>query len=178
MAPICSACMYAKATRKPWRNKINKEFKNKQVNKPGDLVSVDQMVSPTPGLVAQMTGRLTNKRYKYATVFVDHASRLGYVHLQKTSTAEETLEAKRAFERYSLDRGVTIKAYHADNGIFRANKWQQACIESKQRLSFTGVNAHHTNGMAEKRIRDLQDLTRAQMLHAATNWKNCITVNL
>ena len=32
--------------------------------------------------------------------------------------------------------------------------------------------------MAEKRIRDLQDLTRAQMLHAATRWKNCITANL
>ena len=32
--------------------------------------------------------------------------------------------------------------------------------------------------MAEKRIRDLQDLTRAHMLHAATSWKNCITANL
>ena len=97
---------------------------------------------------------------------------------KKNSTAEETLEAKKAFELYSLNRGVTIKAYHADNGIFRAKKWQQACIDARQRLSFTGVNAHHTNGMAEKRIRDLQDLTRAQMLHAATRWNNCITANL
>ena len=68
-----------------------------------------------------MTGKLTTKRYKYATVFVDQASRLGYVYLQKTASAEETLLAKYAFERYAADRGVTIRAYHADNGVFRAH---------------------------------------------------------
>jgi hypothetical protein len=26
------------------------------------------------------------------------------------------------------------------------------------RITFSGVHAHHINGMAEKRIRDLQDL--------------------
>ena len=40
--------------------KLTIEAKNLQ---PGDVVSVDQMVSPTAGLVAQMTGILTNKRY-------------------------------------------------------------------------------------------------------------------
>ena len=85
-------------------------------------MSVDQLVSPTPGLVAQMTGILTTKRYKYVTVFVDQASKLGYVYLQKTATVEETLEAKKAFQQYSMDRGVTIKAYHTNN--VKANKWQ------------------------------------------------------
>ena len=51
-------------------------------------------------------------------------------------------------------------------------------MEAKQKLSFTGVNIHHINGMAEKRIRDLLDLIRAQMLHATTKWKNCIIANI
>jgi hypothetical protein len=73
---------------------------------------------------------------------------------------------------------VTIRAYHADNGIFRANKWMQDCENNKQRITFTGVHAHHTNGMAEKRIRDLQDLARAMLLHASTKWNSHISANL
>ena len=53
-----------------------------------------------------MTGKLATKRYKYATVFVDQASKLGYVYLQKTATVEETLQAKKSFQQYSWDRGV------------------------------------------------------------------------
>ena len=86
--PLCSACIYAKQTRKPWRNK---PLKQREVDdhqlEPGEVVSVDQMVSPTPGLIAQMTGILTNKRYRYATVYVDQATRLGYVYLQKSADA-------------------------------------------------------------------------------------------
>ena len=87
------------------------------------MISVDQMVSPVPGLIAQMVGFLTHQRYKYATVFVDQASRMGFVYLQKTCSAEETIEAKRAFEQYAENRGVKVQAYHADNGIFKAKKW-------------------------------------------------------
>lgn len=78
------------------------------------------MVSPTPGLITQMTGILTTERYKYATVYVDQASRLSFVWLQKTATAEETVLGKEAFEQYAKDRGVNILGYHADNGIFQA----------------------------------------------------------
>lgn len=129
--------------------------------KPGDSVSVDQMVSPVPGLVAQITGFLTKQRYRHATVFVDQASRLGYVYLQKTATAEETILAKQAFEEYAANRGVIVKAYHADNGIFKANDWVKECHRKGQPLTFAGVNAHHQNGLAERRIRELQELSRA-----------------
>ncbi|GFH52929.1 hypothetical protein CTEN210_09405 [Chaetoceros tenuissimus] len=176
--PVCVACMYAKAHKKPWRSKLPKEKPKPAPTKPGELVSVDQLTSPTPGLIAQMTGILTTKRYKYATVFVDQASRLGYVYLQKTANVEETLEAKLAFELYSEHRGVKIQAYHADNGVFRANKWIEACHKKSQKLTFAGVNAHHSNGLAEKRIRDLQDHARTMLIHANNRWKKCITANL
>ena len=140
--PVCAACSYAKIVKRSWRQKPNKNYQSKNILKPRELVSVDQMNSATPGLIAQMTGKLTIKRYKYATVFVDQASRLGYVQLQKSPDADETIKAKESFEAYMKTLGVDIKAYHADNGIFRANKWVNSCEANKQRLTFAGVNAH------------------------------------
>ena len=143
--PTCSACLFAKATKRRWRDKPRDDYNPKSVTHPGERVSVDQLVSPTPGLVAQITGILTTKRYKYATVFVDQYSSLGYVYLQKTVTAEETILGKKAIEQYAAQRGVQIKAYHADDGIFRVNKWVHECRIQHQLLTFAGVNANHQN---------------------------------
>eukprot|EP00957_Ditylum_brightwellii_P145352 11069478-Ditylum_brightwellii.AAC.1 len=74
------------------------------------------MESTTPGFDAQLKGRLTIKRYNATTIFVDHSSRLAYVHLQCDLSSQQTLEAKRAFEIWSASVGVKIKHYHADNG--------------------------------------------------------------
>jgi len=125
-----------------------------------------------------MTGLLTKQRYRYATVFVDHFSGYGYLYLQKTQTVEETLEAKTAFEQHALQHGVKITSYHADNGVFRANKWVQDCIRKHQTLTFAGVNAHHQNGRAERRIGLLQELTRTQLIHLAHHWKQIDAVHL
>ena len=97
---------------------------------------------------------------------MDQSSKVGYTHLQQTADAEETVEAKIAFESFMLSMGVSVRAYHADNGIFRANKWVESCTKSNQRLTFAGVNAHHQNGVAERRIRELQELARTMMIHA------------
>jgi hypothetical protein len=70
--PMCTACAYGKASRKAWRGKTLKNLKTSSTHlQPGDMVLVNQMVLPIPGLVAQITGILTTKRYKYATVYVD-----------------------------------------------------------------------------------------------------------
>jgi hypothetical protein len=61
---------------------------------PGQIVLVDQMQSTVPGLVGQIKGILTRQRYHYVTVFVDQFSGFSFVHLQKTSSGEETLDAK------------------------------------------------------------------------------------
>ncbi len=80
---------------------------------------------------------------------------MGYVHLQKTTDAEETIEAKEAFEQMCETHNVKVLHYHADNGIFRCNKWKKAIKVGKQKLTFAGVNAHHQNGKAERQIREL-----------------------
>ena len=94
--PACSACLFAKATKRKWRPKTSKTHQPKRPSAPGEVVAVDQLVSPTPGLIAQMTGFLTKKRYKYTTIFVDHYSGVGFVCLQQGASAEETLDAKQA----------------------------------------------------------------------------------
>jgi hypothetical protein len=44
-------------------------------------------------------------------------------------------------------------------------------IESKgQTISFCGVGAHHQNGIAEKRIGDLQRRATTILLHAQRRW--------
>jgi hypothetical protein len=149
-----------------------------RTQKPGQIVSVGQLVSPTPGLIAQISGFLTTKRYKYATIYVDQCSRMGFVYLQKTASAEETVEGKKAFEAFARRHGVRVSNYHADNGIFKAHQWMEACRRDQQGITFAGVNAHHQNGHAESRIRELQEMARAMMNHANARWKDSITPNL
>jgi hypothetical protein len=127
-APMCAACQFGKATHKPWRTK-SKNRKIHSATTPGACVSVDQMESRVVGFVAQLKGRLTTGRYRVATIFVDHYSQLGYVHLQKDSSSKETLRAKDAFEIYARDRGVRVQHYHADNGHFVDNAWKEGLAQ-------------------------------------------------
>ena len=176
--PLCQACLYGKATKKPWRTKPSQERIAKTATQPGQCVSIDQLVSSTPGLIAQLRGSPTRKRYTAATVFVDQYSGLSFVHLQMTTNADETVEGKLRFEQYARQHGVQVQHYHADNGVFADNKFKRAIQEAGQSLSFCGVNAHWQNGMAERRIKELQEMTRTMMLHAATRWPGAITANL
>ena len=178
--PICSACQYAKATRRQWRIKSHKHNQDaiESPTKPGQCVLVDQLVSPTPGLIAQMTGFITKQWYRYATVYVDQYSGISFIYLQCTASAAETLEGKRAFEWYAQLHDVTISAYHADNGIFKACEWVENCHQSQQGLTFAGVGAHHANGKAERCIRELQELACTQLIHANRRWPQAISAHL
>jgi hypothetical protein len=71
-----------------------------------------------------------------------------------------------------------VLGYHANNGIFKANKWVDACKNKGQGLTFAGVNAHHQNGIAERKIRSLQELARTMLVHANKRWPVAVTANL
>ena len=178
--PMCPSCTFGKANRRPWQTKAKvKPGKLSQaVRRPGDVVSVDQLESTTPGLVAQLRGRPTHVRYKVATVFVDHISKLSYVHLQQDTSGRETLKAKMAFEKYASSRGVTVRHWHCDNGRFADKLWRESCDAKGQTMSYCGVNAHFQNGVAEKRIRDLCDAARTMIIHAHRHWPTAITPHL
>ena len=94
-------------TKIPWCGKEAKASHEVFIaTKPGECVSIDQMASTEVRFFAQLKGRLTKRRYKCATIFADHFSRLRLVHLQSNNSSEETIEAKRAFETFAAEHGV------------------------------------------------------------------------
>jgi hypothetical protein len=173
--PVCPGCAYGKAHRHPWRHKGSR---NGRRTKPatflGQVVSVDQLVSPAEGFVPTHCGTPTTQRYIGATVFVDHFSNFTFVHLMTKLDADSTVKAKLAFERVSASHGVVVKHYHADNGLFDTKTFQAAVLQSQQSLTFCGVNAHHQNGRAESRIKDITTHARTYLLHAAHCWPKAI----
>ena len=78
--PVCSLCLYERMNTRPriqcYKNNMDEA---KDTERPGDVIFLDQLKSPTLVLISQMTGFMTTKRYQYATVYVDQASRLSYV---------------------------------------------------------------------------------------------------
>jgi hypothetical protein len=176
--PLCQSCMYGMMVKRSWRTKQTPTHIAPNAMRPGEHVSVDQMESPVPGLIGQLKGTPTLARYKFATIFVDTYSRSSYAHLQQTSNADETLQAKKSYEAFAKTHGVHIQHYHADNGRFIETAWQQHANLMGQTLSYAGVGAHHQNGIVEKRIRDIQDLARASLIHAIRRWPDAITTHL
>jgi transposase InsO family protein len=179
-APLCNDCYSAAACKTPWRRKPSKETKRnkRELLLPGDMVSVDQLESSTPGFMAQITRALTNKRIVGTSVYVDHASDLSYVYHHTAMTSEETVKGKEAFEQFSKSHGVHIKHYHADNGRFKDREFMKSIKRKNQTISFSGVGAHHQNGIAEKRIGDLQRSATTLLLHAQRRWPDAISTYL
>ena len=84
---------------------------------------------------------------------VDQASRLGFLYLQDNSTVESTIKGKEAFKCFTMNHGVVILAYHADNGIFKAERWIEYCYKHKYTMNFTAVGSHCQNSTAKCYIR-------------------------
>jgi hypothetical protein len=173
--PKCAGCIFGAMTKIPWCGKETKASHEVfTATKPGECVSVNQMVSMKVGFFAQMKGKLTKKCYRCATIFVNHYSGLRFVHLQVNNSSEETIAAKRAFKALAAEHGVKIQHYHCNNGCFFDNAFKQACHDAQKQLTFCGVNAHFQNGIAKRSIRDLSKSTHKQLLHARACWPQAV----
>jgi hypothetical protein len=166
-------------TKNPW---CGKESKSSHVvfvaTKPVETVSCNQTASTKVGFFTQLKGTPTKKRYKCATIFVDHYSRLRFLHLQIHNSAVKTIAAKQASETFAAEHGVRIQHYHCDNGRFYDNDFQQACHDGHQRLTFCGVNGHFQNGITERAIWDLSKSARKQLLQARARWPAAVHFTL
>ena len=100
---------------------------------------MDQLIFPTPRYFAHLHGTLTCARYQIMTIFVDHFSGAGFVHLQGNTLADKTIEATCQFESWADSDGMVISHYHADNGTFVDNHFQQAVCEKQQCLRYDGT---------------------------------------
>ena len=134
--------------------------------------------SPQVGLIAHTEVSITKKRYRYATVFVDHFSDLKYVHCMSEITSEDTIHAKGCFERHAAGFNVRVEHYHCDNGKSADNAFIQHCEGMGQGITYCGVNAHFQNGSGEKAIRDLQTMAQKIILHTKGRWPKEINLPL
>jgi hypothetical protein len=176
----CAGCLFGAMTKIPWRGKEQKSQHSVFIaTKPGECASVDHLQLTGPGFYGQAKGRLTKMRNKNATIFVDHLSRLQYVYLMTSNlTSSETIDAKRAFESFAAKHGIKIAHYHCDNGCFADTTFVRLCKESRQKLTFCGVNTHFQNGIAERAICNLSESAQKQFLHAKQRWSHAASTAL
>ena len=138
---------------------------------PGQAVSLDQYESRTLGRLVHTFGKESSDlKYSGGTIFVDHASKVIFVRHQVSPGAEETVRSKHAFERFADEHGVSVRSYHADNGVFQAQPFKADCAKQEQPIDFSGVGAHHQNGIAESGVGKVVRHARVQMIHAAIHY--------
>ncbi len=173
--PKCAGCLFGAMTKIPWCSRETKaSHKVFLATKPEQCIFVDQMTSTEVKFYVQIKGKLTKKRYRCATISVDHYSRLRFVHLQINDSSVKTVASKHAFESFAAENGVKNQHYHCDNGCFSDNAFRQACHEQCQQLTFCGMNTHFQNGITKQAIRDLSESARKQLLHAHTCWPQAV----
>jgi transposase InsO family protein len=139
--------------------------------KPGDHVSLDQYVSSVPGRLAHTYGKEKKlDKLTGGTIFVDNTTGHVFIYNQVSASASETLIGKKKYERLALDSGVSVQTYHADNDIFATKAFRAHCDYKGQELEFSGVGAHHQNGVAERAIKTLSSMARTMLLHMSLHW--------
>lgn len=145
--------------------------------KPGDCISADHYLSPISGRLYTSFGR-ERQGYTCGTLFVDHASGKIFNFPQFSTNAADTIDSKRMLERFARKEGILVKAYHSDNEVFASEAFKSDCVFHGQKLTFSGVGAHHQNGVAEQNIKTISQWARANMLHAAYHWHEHANVKL
>ena len=101
---ICPSCLFGKAHKRRWRTSRAHGSLSSEDDTPGSRTSIDHVISAQPGLVPRIDGRHTRQRIAAGCVFVDHASRLSYTHLQTSVDNEQTIDDKIAI-------GWTVAGY-------------------------------------------------------------------
>lgn len=107
------------------------------------VMSINQLISPTPGFLPNHRGLPTTKSYVGATIFVDHFSDFTYIHLMTEMIAASTVASNEAFESISASHNVNIRHYNCDNGLFDSKEFKYYIVHAHQTLSFCSVNVHH-----------------------------------
>ena len=138
---------------------------------PGDCVSLDQYESSIPSCLPHTYGKeKKDDQYNRGTLFVDLASSMVFIQHQVSLRSGETLQAKHKFEQLAREHGVTIKEYHADNSPFGNANFVCSIEDNDQVIKFSGVGAHHQNGVAERTIKTISSWACTMLLHTTIHW--------
>ena len=64
----------------------------------GEIAHTDIMASSVPGLIPQMVGFHGSAKFYHMSFFVDDIFDFTFVHHQTSTSADETIKAKHAYE--------------------------------------------------------------------------------
>lgn len=175
--PVCSACCFGNASKKPWRAKGKEKgaILYKLKKKTGEIAHEDIMTSSFPGLIPQMTGYLTAEKYHYTSFFIDDVSDYSFACHQKSTSVADTLEAKASHEQELHKHGKEVRHYHADNRTHACAGCRYAILKSNQSITYYGAGTYFQNGKAENRIKTTSNPARTMLLHAMHRWPRVIT---
>ncbi len=99
----------------------------------GSCISVDHYTSSVMGGLPHTFGS-EQVGYSCGTLFVDHASRKLFNFCQYSTNANETISSKHRLELLARQEGITVKEYHADNGVFASNVFKEDCDSLHQKI--------------------------------------------
>lgn len=183
--PLCAACCFSKATTLSvetstiTQDRAKRDSLKRNNICPGSRVSTDQFVSSARGRLPTTAGKEREKEsYSGGTVYVDEASGLIKIVNKVSLKASETILGKHTFERFARTCGVDILAYRGDNGIFKSAEYKADLAKQKQAILYSGVGAHHQNGVAERSIRTVSESARSMLIHAALHWPEQVETKL
>ncbi len=170
----CTACLYAKASKRSPDNLAPRPSSKKQVLKqdhlkPGDCISVDHYFSPIIGQIPHTFGK-ERSGYTCGSLFVDYASGKIFNFPQYSTNAFETIKNTLRLKALAMEEGFKVKEYHSNNGIFSSTEFKEHCTRQHQKYLFSGVGAKHQNGIAKRNIKMVVQWAPANMLHVATHW--------
>ncbi len=174
--PLCVACQFGAAHCRLWRLKKDGSgsIRRPEHVKPGDGVSMDQVVLAQPGLIPQMSGFLTSRQIWGYTTCCDHLSDYVYVHLMRNFTVDENFLAVNAFEKVLAQAQRFVKHYHADNGAFAHKAFLDKVNRKDKKITFCAVGAHHQNGIIKNKNKMLTLSVQTLLLHGIRMWPEMI----
>ena len=170
--PRCAACILGKMERVskgPGSSSPASGILRQSALQPGACISMDQYEVTVPGRIAT-SANTSAQRYVGGTIFVDHMSGKLFAHHQQSLRANDTLMGKRILEREACQLGIKVSSFLSDNGVFRSQEFRSDLDRKHQTIRFSGVGAHHQNGVAERAIKTICYLARTMLIHSALSW--------
>jgi hypothetical protein len=85
------------------------------------------MEASIPSRVFSTKGSASNKKYKFVSFWIDHVSSLVYATFHASKAAEELVASKTEFEAWATCFNVKIETIQADNDVYSAKLFREAC---------------------------------------------------
>ena len=120
---------------------------------------------------------LSREGYKYALVLVDCHSREPFISYHKSKTAADI---HQGFEAFCTEVGGQPKEVRVDGGKEFQGVCKEWCDANRIRISLSPPYAHYLNGVVERKIRSIKEMTRCILNYSrlpATFWADAMQVS-